>query len=282
MRERLPEVGAVFAAGDIDFRFFATIVYRTDLITDPDVLAAVDAELALAVARWPSLTWSRLAGAVDKVVARADADAVRRRREEQSERGVWLDERVGGLAELRGTVLIPHAHALDKRLAAIAATVCANDPRTQDQRRADALGALAGGAERLGCLCGRPDCPAGGQRPKTAPVLIHVIAEQATLGGGDTPGSLVRADGLIGPELVSELAGTATQVPLVHPGDSPPEPGYTPSKALADFVRCRDLTCRRPGYDRPALDCDIDHTIPHARGGPTHAANLRCLCRFWP
>src|SRR5690242_5365585 len=30
MRERLPKVGAVFAAGDIDYRLFQTIVYRTD------------------------------------------------------------------------------------------------------------------------------------------------------------------------------------------------------------------------------------------------------------
>ncbi len=36
----------VFKAGDIDFRTFQTIVYRTDLITDRDVLAAVDAQLA--------------------------------------------------------------------------------------------------------------------------------------------------------------------------------------------------------------------------------------------
>ena len=42
MRERLPRVAAVFRAGDIDFRLFQTIVYRTDLITDPEVLAAVN------------------------------------------------------------------------------------------------------------------------------------------------------------------------------------------------------------------------------------------------
>src|SRR6202007_3300383 len=41
MRERLPRVAEVFKAGDIDYRMFQTIVYRTDLITDPEVLAAV-------------------------------------------------------------------------------------------------------------------------------------------------------------------------------------------------------------------------------------------------
>jgi hypothetical protein len=75
------------------------------------------------------------------------------------------------------------------------------------------------------------------------------------------------------------LAAHAKLVPLVHPLDATPEPGYLPSRALADFVRCRDLTCRWPGCDHPAFDCDIDHTIPHADGGPTHASNLKCYCR---
>jgi hypothetical protein len=64
--------------------------------------------------------------------------------------------------------------------------------------------------------------------------------------------------------------------PLVHPGQSPPEPRYRPSPALADFVRCRDLTCRFPNCDRPADLCDIDHTIPYDAGGPTHASKVRC------
>ena len=44
-------------------------------------------------------------------------------------------------------------------------------------------------------------------------------------------------------------------------------------------MRCRDLTCRWPGCDHPAYDCDLDHTIPHSHGGPTHASNLKCYCR---
>src|SRR5271154_7613191 len=41
MRLRLPQVGALLVAGDIDYRTFKTIVYRTDLITDAEVMAAV-------------------------------------------------------------------------------------------------------------------------------------------------------------------------------------------------------------------------------------------------
>jgi hypothetical protein len=111
-------------------------------------------------------------------------------------------------------------------------------------------------------------------------VVIHVLAEPAAGGGaGYTAASEVRADGLIGPELVAELAAAAKVAPLVHPLDAAPEPGYVPSKALADFVRCRDLTCRWPGCEHPAFDCDIDHTVPHRDGGATHASNLKCYCR---
>ncbi|KLO26298.1 hypothetical protein ABW16_20400 [Mycolicibacter heraklionensis] len=280
MREQLPQVAQVFQAGDIDIRLFQTMVYRTGLITDREVLAAVDAQLAAQVVRWPSLTMNRLAGKIDKIVAKADADAVRRRKERQAEREILFGDYVeGGLSEIQGSLFSVDARAVDKALDALAATVCEHDPRTRAQRRADAMGALAARADRLGCRCGRSDCAAGG-RPGASPVVIHVIAEQATLDGtGEAAGSLVEADGLIPPELVAELARSARLVALVHPADAPPESGYVPSKALADFVRCRDLTCRWPGCDRPALDCDIDHTIPRGDGGLTHPSNLKCYCR---
>ncbi len=279
LRERLPKVGEVFKAGDIDYRTFQILVYRSDLITDDEVLAAVDAELAANVTRWPSMTQGRFGGQVDKIVAKADADAVRRRRERVADREVWIGPVGDGLSDISATVLTPDAQALDQRLTALAATVCAHDPRTRDQRRADALGALAAGADRLGCRCGRGDCAAGG-RPAASPVHIHVIAGQATLDGRSArPASVLGADGLITADLLAELAKSAKLVPLVHPLDAPPEKGYVPSKALADFVRCRDLTCRWPGCDQPATDCDIDHTIPYAQGGRTHASNLKCYCR---
>jgi hypothetical protein len=279
MRERLPRVADVFAAGDIDLRLFQTLVFRTDLVTDPEILAAVDAQLAVLAPRWPSMTRGRLAAHVDKVVARLDRDAVRRRREAAQDRQVWIDERCDGLSDVHATLITPDAQALGRRLDALAATVCAQDPRTREQRRADAVGALAAGVDRLACRCGRPDCAAGAT-PAAGPVVIHVIAEQATLDGvADAPGSTVGADGLLPPELIKELAQSARLRPLAHPGDAPPEPGYTPSRALADFVRCRDLTCRWPGCDQPAAACDLDHTIPYGRGGPTHASNLKCYCR---
>jgi Domain of unknown function (DUF222) len=156
MRERLPAVAELFTAGDINYRMFQTIVYRTDLIVDPDVLAAVDAEVAVKLPRWPSMSRGRLCGQLDTIVARADADAVRRRQQRVADREIWIGDGADGVSEIHGSLFTPDAHALDQRLDAVAATVCEHDPRSREQRRADALGALAAGADRLGCRCGRP------------------------------------------------------------------------------------------------------------------------------
>lgn len=86
--------------------------------------------------------------------------------------------------------------------------------------------------------------------------------------------------GIIPAEMVRELAKSAKLQPITTPVS--PEPGYTPSRALADFAHARDLTCRAPGCDQPATQCDIDHTVPCVDGGATHPSNLKCLCRKHP
>ncbi|OMC31605.1 hypothetical protein A5739_12375, partial [Mycobacterium colombiense] len=242
MRDRLPQVGKVFQAGDIDYRAFQTIVFRTDLITDADVMARVDARLAVLLSRRPSLTRGGLAAAVDRVVALVDADAVRRAKDALRDRYVDVLAHESGMAYVTGSVVATDGRALDRRLDAVAATVCDADPRTVTQRRADALGALAAGDERLVCGCGRAECAAAAPAPR-GNVVIHVIAEQASLEGkASTPAVSPGIEGLIPAEVVAELAASARLVPLATPSGA--EPRYTPSAKLADFVRCRDLTCR--------------------------------------
>jgi len=278
MRDRLPQVGRVFRAGDIDYRAFQTIVFRTDLITDIEVLATVDAQVAALVSRRPSITRGGLTAVVDQVVAAADRDAVRRAAKAAADRFVDVIANESGMAWVEGSVVATAGQALDRRLDELAATVCDGDPRKRNQRRADALGALAAGAERLVCGCGSAECPSAAR--DVSNVVIHVVAEQATVAGtGNTPGVLPGVEGLIPADLVAELAKSARLVPLISPADDA-EDRYAPSAKLSDFVRCRDLTCRAPGCDRPATDCDVDHTIPYAVGGPTHASNLKCLCRL--
>jgi hypothetical protein len=57
------------------------------------------------------------------------------------------------------------------------------------------------------------------------------------------------------------------------------EPGYQPSRRLQHLITARSPTCRAPGCARPAARCDLDHTDPYDRGGPTCECNLAPLCR---
>jgi hypothetical protein len=279
MVERLPRVGGLLAAGDIDYRLFQTIVFGTDLIEDAAVLAVVDAKLAVSAPRWVAVTRRQVGARVAAVVARVDRDAVRRRRGHRVDREIVIGETEAGMAQIHGSLMGTDAGAVDARLDALAATVCPLDPRTHAQRRADGLGALAVGADRLGCRCARPDCAAG--PAPVGPVVIHVVAEAAAVAGrGGPPGWRLGGEELVSAELVAELAVSARLRWLGVPAvDAPAEAGYVPSRGLADFVRCRDLTCRAPGCDRAAVCCDIDHTVPRSAGGATHASNLKCLCR---
>ena len=124
MRDRLPQVGKAFAAGDIDYRAFQTIVFRTDLITDAEVLAKVDAQVAVLVSRRPSLTRGGLGAAVDRVVALVDADAVRRAAEAATDRFVDVRANESGMAWVSGNVLGADGQALDKRLDELAGPLC--------------------------------------------------------------------------------------------------------------------------------------------------------------
>jgi len=192
------------------------------------------------------------------------------------------------MADVSGTVSASIAAAFDRRLSQLATAVCAGDPRTLDQRRADALGALTLGQD-LGCACGQPECPnrasaEGARDAGGAKVVINVVASEHTLFGGSQPGYL-QGYGVIDAEQVRDLVATAA-LHVIDPYTGPVRSlQYQPPAALERAVRCRDLTCRFPGCSRPAVICDLDHTIPFnhqdpAAGGLTVLENMKCLCRL--
>ncbi|MBY0291018.1 MAG: 13E12 repeat family protein [Mycobacteriaceae bacterium] len=308
LRHRLPRVAEVFAAGAISYRLICAIVNRTRLIDDPHAMAKVDTEIAAHVVRWASLSAEKIERQIDTWVHRYDPAAVRRTEERTRDCHVDVrdPDDGSGTVWVEGRLIITDGEALDQRLDAIAATVCDNDPRTHAQRRAAALGALGHHGDRLACACEDPDCDAADSQPST--VVVHVIAHQESL-TDDTPvqldgeepvdpdrkpwqemtwrellaprppaptviaatppAALLGGGMLPAPLLAAKIAGTAKIVPIRHPGDTPPEPRYLPSAALATFIRCRDMTCRFPGCDHPAYDCDIDRE--HGRASPSVA-----------
>ena len=307
LRDKLPCVAARFAAGDIDYRVVCTIIARTATV-DRAIWPALDEALARRAHTWMRLSEPKLRDRVDQWVAKLDPNGVRVPPNVAEERFVQVEPSSPGMASMCANLHAADGAALNHRLDALANTVCENDPRTHEQRRADACGPLARLESQLPCLCGLPNCPAAQKRAAAHAAVIHVLADQATLDGtSDEPGYLP-GHGILPAESVRDLAGTAKCKPLPTPTEasepaepaSPAEPtepeptdpekpapradsddsetGYRPSMALSEFIRWRDLTCRFPGCDAPVERCDIDHTMPYPTG-PTHPSNTKLYCR---
>jgi hypothetical protein len=275
LRDELPAVAAVFATGAIDYRMVDTIISRTDNV-ELDRKPAVDAAIARHCVKWMRLSKPKLRDRVDLWVAKHDPAAVRVPPKVDDGRYIEVGETSAGMAGIWANVRSSDAAVFDRRLEALAATVCDLDPRTKQQRRSDALGPLGRRGDTLACQCGSPDCAAGAERTAVGEIVIHVLAEQATVvGTSDQPGYLP-GFGILPAESVRDLAQTATVKPLAMPDGA--EPGYRPSATLAQFVRFRDVTCRFPGCDAPAQVCDVDHTAPYP-DGPTHPSNTKLYCR---
>ena len=311
---RLPQVAELFADGVLGYRVVSAIVWRTELVQDDEALAAIDAAIADHARTWGPLSDRRLEQAIDMWVDRFDPGALRRIRSQARGRNIEVGSRddTSGTDAIWGRLYSTDATMLDRRLTQMARAVCDDDPRTIQQRRADALGALAAGCERLSCLCGSPNCESAATDRPAAAVVIHVLADGAALQGDPDPllsgesqsapitrdtnllalparepepeptcppsSSMILGGGTVpGPLLAELIRSGATVRELRRPPDEP-EPRYRPSQNLLEFVRSRDMTCRFPGCDVPAERCDVDHTIPWPIG-PTHPSNLKCECR---
>ncbi|MDT5018390.1 MAG: hypothetical protein QOD39_4550, partial [Mycobacterium sp.] len=283
LKHRLPAVAKVFLRGTIDFRVVATVVARTKNVED-GAMPALDEAIAGHCEKWMKLSTPKLRDRVDQWVAKFDPAGVRIPPQVEDNRYIDIDAVAPGVAAITGYLRAADGAALTQRLDALAATVCENDPRTKEKRRADACGALGRNEATLACQCGLEDCPAAGQRAAAAAAVstvIHVLAEQGTLDGtSDNPGYL-RGFGILPAESVRDLA-TSTSVtlkPLPVPAAAAPDPSYRPSAKNTEFIRWRDLTCRWPGCDRSAEKSDIDHTMAWPYG-PTHPSNTKCYCRI--
>lgn len=63
--ERFPKLAQVFWDGDVDYRIITAIDFRTGLITDPEILQVLDAELAERAPYWNHLSRDRIAELID-------------------------------------------------------------------------------------------------------------------------------------------------------------------------------------------------------------------------
>ncbi|RSM77770.1 HNH endonuclease, partial [Amycolatopsis sp. WAC 01375] len=144
------------------------------------------------------------------------------------------------------------------------------EPRTLDQLRADV--AL--------------DLLLGGQGGKSERAEVFLYMDLATyLGVNEGPAELA-GHGCIPASVAREIAGGPDTVlrriitdPLSGQVLDLGRDRYRPTAGVGEFVRVRDRECRRPGCQRPAQACDLDHVVPWQFGGHTNADELIDLCR---
>ncbi|HEX4217100.1 MAG TPA: DUF222 domain-containing protein [Acidimicrobiales bacterium] len=138
--------------------------------------------------------------------------------------------------------------------------------RTSAQRRADALVEMATRSKMA---------PEHGQRP--AP-LFSVLVGYETMHG---PMCQLAQGTVVTPgSLLSWLDEAYVERAVFHPGGKV-EVSATArlfTGATRRAIELRDRECTHPYCDIPAPDCQVDHIIPFAEGGPTTQDNGRLLC----
>lgn len=152
----------------------------------------------------------------------------------------------------------------------------ADDDRTADQLRADALcslGELESVDGRVGAVHGRD----------LAPSVQVTVALSTLLELDDNPGELA-GYGPISSVLVRAIAfdpsGTWRRLVTDKHGQllDVSSRTYRPPLPMARLVRARDRTCRFPGCRRSAARSELDHVRAWSDGGSTRPANLVALC----
>ncbi len=178
------------------------IMSRTDLIEGSEHMAEIDRDIAAGLRRPGSWSKNRLRDMVDATIFRRYPELVPESREDaENKRGVWNNTIGDEMSALEAVGSAEKTGLIVARLKKLAMPVCTADPRRKSERMADGLFALVMGRE-FSC-----QCPHDPTYPCTAKiwmypadhlvsgvdvkVVLHVIADQATVGGeADNPGHL--------------------------------------------------------------------------------------------
>lgn len=281
-----PALADAWAAGAVDARKVDVILAELHGVESSTAAVVV----ADALERAQDLTAPQLIRHVRAAVIGADAAAAERRRvKERSDRGVAMRLAEHGMAFFSAYLPAEQATAAFTAVDALAGHAAVDgDPRTVDQRRADAFAdVFTGILDRQATPDGTPVPTRHGRR-----VTLQVAVAASTLIGLDDNPAHLESYGPISAQTARELAQDATwRRVLTDPAGQVCEVGtatYRPGADLTRTVVARDVTCTFPGCRQPATRCEIDHRIPYdfsrtpaeqAHDPQTCAANLHCLCK---
>jgi hypothetical protein len=272
LRTRIPQVWEALREGRIDVRR-ARIFARETVTLDPDLIPDVVEPLLEEAAE---LTTGQLGARIARRVIEADPSAA------ETEYQAGLEDRkmvvypnpdhtgsIGlySIDPVQAVAASNHVHGLALKLKRLP-----GETRTLDQLRADIA---------LDLLQGKTTVTPNTTTTHPPKVIIQTSDGSPT---GHITG--------YGPILISQLPKTADNItveatPTTHQ-DTPPDfgtgechetPSRRPTKTQVEHIQQTYPTCIYPGCRQPAYRCDIDHRLPHHKGGKTTCSNLAPLCR---
>ncbi|MBU6243891.1 MAG: HNH endonuclease [Actinomycetales bacterium] len=237
-------------------------------------------------------TVARTRRAVNLAVATVlDAKEVERGRRGRTIADVSLFDDGDGSATLLARMPVEHAYACFAAVTALAQDRRLDVPcdARAGQRRAHALATLILGTGQQSTAAaspsgesdpGRGNIGGLGPHPRvhidvviSLEALLGLTAQPAQLPGGESiPADVVRC--LLEDATMRRLVTDPLSGQLLDLGRRT----YRVPQALREFIEARDRTCRFPGCNRRATNCEIDHAVAWDDGGATEVANLGALC----
>jgi hypothetical protein len=310
LMERLPLTMAGLSSGDVSFRHAKAIVAHAQSLHD-DLHGAFEAAVVPFASR---LTFSKFDQKARMTRERMDASTIVERHERSvADREVSFEPARDGMAWLHLYTSATVGLAAYNRATEMARALQGPDEvRTLTQLRADVVADLlldgsVGDRAEFGIrpwvavtvpvlsMLGHRSKKDGRSAKKGVKKGVRRAKKRDRKSGGENGGTVggVRGElelpvlegyGPIDLETARRLAGSAKSWlrVLTHPETgvtlSVGRDRYAVPADLRSWLRLHDGTCRKPGCNRPAKQCDIDHTVEWQHGGQTAHDNLAHLC----
>ena len=275
---RLPLTMAGLRAGDFSFRHAKAIVAHARSLPG-ELHAAFEAAVVPSASR---LTFSKFDRKARTTRERMDATTItERHRKSLADRETFFEPARDGMGWLHLYTSAHIALGAYNRADEIARELfqSPDETRTLAQLRADVMADLL----LDGAVGDRPEF---GIRPSVV-VTVPALAMLGLTGKNGEPDlPILEGYGPIDIDTATRLAGAAKSWlrVLTHPETgvmlSVSRDRYKVPAPLRAFLQRRDGTCRKPGCNRPAIRCDIDHTQEWQHGGQTAHDNLAHLCQM--